>query len=68
MPTGGEIIPMPTFAATKMPKWMGSIPKVMPAGTRIGIKTMMGGSASMIIPSMRKTAWTNSRNTTQLNA
>jgi hypothetical protein len=55
MPTGGEIIPMPTFAAIRIPRCMGSIPNATPAGTRIGIKTMMGGKASMIMPRIKNT-------------
>ena len=68
MPTGGVIIPMPTFAATKIPKWIGSIPSDTATGTKIGIKTIIAGKASMIIPSIRNTMWTRMINNIQLSA
>ena len=55
IPTGGVIIPIPTFAATKMPKCIGSIPNETATGKNIGINTIIAGKASMTIPSKMNT-------------
>ena len=68
IPTGGVIIPIPTFAAIKIPKWIGSIPSDTPTGKNIGIKTIIAGKASITMPSIRKTKCTRIINIIQLSA
>ena len=68
MPTGGVIIPIPTFAATKIPKCIGSIPNETATGKNIGINTIIAGNASMTIPSRINTIWTRIINNIQLSA
>ena len=61
-------MPMPTLAATRIEKCIGSIPSNTATGTRIGIRMMIGGSASITIPSTMNTTCTKSMNTSQFGA
>ena len=67
-PTGGVNKDIDTFAATKIPIWIGSIPSAIPAGTKIGIKIIIAGSASIIIPRRKNNIFTQITNTIQLSA
>ena len=67
-PTGGEISEIPTLACTKIPMCIGSIPKLTPTGTKIGISIIKAGKASIIMPSRKKTMFKNNTKIIQLSA
>ena len=50
MPIGGVTIPIARLQVMMIPKCTGSIPAAVAIGTMIGVKIMMFGMLSMIIP------------------
>ena len=49
-PTGGVQSPIQRFSISTIPKWIGSIPKEVTMGRKIGVKMSTAGVASINIP------------------
>ena len=63
IPIGGVIKPIIKLKITMMPKWIGSIPKLIAIGCKIGIRISMAAMPSRNRPMHSKIKLTNSRNT-----
>ena len=50
MPMGGVTMPIARLQVMMMPKWTGSTPRATAIGTIIGVRIMMFGMLSMIMP------------------
>ena len=53
-PTGGVQRPIHKLSISTIPKWVGSIPKAVTIGRKIGVKISTAGVASMKIPTANK--------------
>ena len=49
-PTGGVQSPIQRLSISTIPKWIGSIPKEVTMGRKIGVKMSTAGVASINIP------------------
>ena len=49
-PIGGVTNPIARFTTMMIPKWMGSTPNTIAAGSKIGVSRMMAGVVSSTIP------------------
>ena len=54
VPTGGVHRPMHRFIIMIMPKWRGSIPRLLTTGRKIGVKIKTAGVISIKVPTARR--------------
>ena len=62
-PTGGVMLPTPRFMTIMMPKWMGSMPKLVTTGRKIGAKIRTAGVISINMPATSSSRLISSRMT-----
>lgn len=64
IPSGGVIKPIAKLVTIIKPKWIGSTPKDVATGKRIGANTKIAGVVSMKQPTINNSTLINNNNTT----